>query len=106
MPTAPTLPGLIRDEIANRGFSQREAAEAIGVTQQTLSRWVNNLLIPSPDSIAPLARFLRTTQSEVKRLRGEMARGDDRAIVERLDGIETSLRMLAREVRRLAEREG
>lgn len=99
-----TLPSLLRGEVADRGISQREAAEIVGVKQQTFSRWMNGKLTPSPESIPALARFLHTTQAEVKRLRAEHARAPEDAVIARLEGIERELRSLARAIRESVQR--
>lgn len=104
MSPKPDLARMIRDEYARRGITQTEAAEACGVKQQTFSRWASGKLTPSPDALPKLARFLHITLAELRSIRAEAmpnAAGDQ--VLERLGGIEATLKALAREVRRLAD---
>jgi transcriptional regulator with XRE-family HTH domain len=57
---------LLRDEIEKRDISQREAAEAMGVTQAAVQRWVSGESLPARDNVAAVARFLKKSQAEVK----------------------------------------
>jgi hypothetical protein len=41
-----SLPQWLRGQIKRRGWARRRAAEAVGVSHRTLSRWLNGTLDP------------------------------------------------------------
>ena len=47
------------------GYSQRELAKATGIKQQNISRWENNLAIPSIENCEILADFYGITLDEL-----------------------------------------
>lgn len=106
-PETPGLPRLIRDEIAKRGISQREAAETLGVTQQTVSRWAKGKLVPSTESIPRLARFLHLSTAELRQLRADVSPSTsiDR-LEERMGELEQLVITLARKVDQVLPKSG
>lgn len=67
MRTAEALGGRLERERLNRGMSQEEAGDALGVSQATFSRWVQGV---SPKSTywTKIARFLKVPRAEVSEL--------------------------------------
>ena len=53
-----------------KGFTQKELAERLGVTDKAVSRWENGHGFPDIESLEPLARELEVTLLEL--LHGEM----------------------------------
>lgn len=91
------LPRALQDTYLNRGISQREAAEQIGVTQQTFSRWRHGQLIPAPSSIPAIARFLGLPVKEVRAMHAAARREKNqqlRGIESRLENVEEFTRRL------------
>lgn len=52
------LKSRIGDCINDRGYKNKYVAEKIGVTQNTLSRWINNGSMPSVNKVFELAAVL------------------------------------------------
>lgn len=79
-----SLQDALRAAIHGRDHSHAQAAEAIGTTQQTVSSWAAGKSLPKPASYAGLAKYLRTTQAEVRALVAvEKASGDRVSRLER-----------------------
>lgn len=55
-------------EVARRGISWTAAAERIGSTQQSLSRWRLGQATPTAEWHAPLAKFLHVPLEELRRM--------------------------------------
>lgn len=53
-----------------RGMGQEQLAAALGVRQQTVSRWENGLAVPRPGRVVELARVLGLEPSALHRLAG------------------------------------
>ena len=53
-----------------RGMGQEQLAAALGVRQQTVSRWENGLAVPRPSRVVELARLLELEPSLLHRLAG------------------------------------
>jgi transcriptional regulator with XRE-family HTH domain len=81
-------------------LTQREAAEAIGVSQQALSSWVSGDSIPSRRQSPRLAKWLDLPEETVRKMRlkaaAENQHGDIAAA--RLDHIEDELDSLVRQI--------
>lgn len=84
-----TIAEAIRNEIDRRAISQVEAAALIGVRQQTISRWAIGELLPAPEYLPVLAKFLHVPVADVKQMRAGARRSRD--IGARLDQIENRL---------------
>ena len=48
----------LREEIKNCGLTQKEIAKAIGVSPQTVSRYMHGDIFPALDTLARLCRLL------------------------------------------------
>lgn len=54
-------------EVLDRNrLKQKQIAEAIGVSEETVSRWVNGHVRPSGDNLVRLAAYLRRYQPDVR----------------------------------------
>jgi transcriptional regulator with XRE-family HTH domain len=74
------------DEATRREISHAEAAEIIGISQATFSRWVNGDNLPTSPYFTKLARFLRIPRDEVVRTISD-AKGTD-PVDERMSTLE------------------
>ena len=61
------LGGMLGQEALRRGISQAQAADAIGVSQATFSRWVAGTTPPSARYWTAIGRFLRISRADVMR---------------------------------------
>jgi transcriptional regulator with XRE-family HTH domain len=87
----------LSQEIERRGISHRSAAEIVGVTQQSFSKWVNDLNRPGPEHLASIARFLHLKVEDVRRMRANGAGN----LEQRMSRIEGELAELRRAITRL-----
>lgn len=55
----------LAQEAIRREVSHQDAADLIGVSQATFSRWVNGDNLPSSAYFTKIARFLRTNRDEL-----------------------------------------
>jgi transcriptional regulator with XRE-family HTH domain len=95
----PDLRSALIRKIQELDISQREAAEAIGVSQQALSSWVSGDSIPSRRQSPRLAKWLDLPEETVRRMRLTAAENQHSGIaVARLDHIEDELDSLVRQV--------
>jgi transcriptional regulator with XRE-family HTH domain len=85
-------------KIQELDISQREAAEAIGVSQQALSSWVSGDSIPSRRQSPRLAKWLDLPEETVRRMRLNAAGNQHGGVAVRLDHIEDELDSLVRQV--------
>jgi transcriptional regulator with XRE-family HTH domain len=93
----PDLRSTLIGKIQELDITQREAAEAIGVSQQALSSWVSGDSIPSRGQSPRLAKWLDLPEEAVRRMRLKAAENQHDPIVgERLDHIEEQLEDLRR----------
>jgi transcriptional regulator with XRE-family HTH domain len=96
----PDLRSALIGKIQELDVSQREAAEAMGVSQQALSSWVSGDSIPSRRQSPRLAKWLDLSEETIRRMRLKAAenqqQGSDAA--GRLDHIEDELDSLVRQV--------
>ena len=60
----------VRVRRAERGWGQEQLAEALGVRQQTVSRWEKGLAVPRPGRVLELARLLDLDPARLHRLAG------------------------------------
>lgn len=97
------LRDLLADELARRAVTQREAAEALLISQQTLSRWLSGSLKPSVDALPAIARYVHKPLSEIRKMWGATSRAQrrnrlgDADLVERVREVErSSMRIEAR----------
>ena len=61
-----------------RGMGQEQLAAALGVRQQTVSRWENGLAVPRPSRVVELARVLELEPSALHRLAGYLPAAEPR----------------------------
>jgi transcriptional regulator with XRE-family HTH domain len=95
----PDLRSALIGKIQELDVSQREAAEAIGVSQQALSSWVSGDSIPSRRQSPRLARWLDLPEETIRRMRLKAAEiQHDGGGAGRLDHIEDELDSLVRQV--------
>jgi transcriptional regulator with XRE-family HTH domain len=94
----PDLRSALIDKIHELDITQREAAEAIGVSQQALSSWVSGDSIPSRQQSPRLAKWLDLPEETVRRMRLKAANQHGGIVAERLDHIEDDLGSLVRQV--------
>jgi transcriptional regulator with XRE-family HTH domain len=85
------------------GLSQRGLADALGVSQASVSQWLLGQTAPRPERVAALERVLRMEPSSLARLLGQVA-DDDRAApsVSVTEAAEADPRLGTRERRILA----
>lgn len=96
MPKPKTIAEALRRECNLRGISQNQAADTIGVTPQTFSKWVRGQM-PGNDNLRDVAHFLKLSVTEV----ADLAQAE--GIEARLTRIETQLERLEKLLRRLAD---
>jgi transcriptional regulator with XRE-family HTH domain len=77
-------------KIRELDLTQREAAKAIGVSQQALSSWVSRDSIPSRTQVPRIAAFLGQPEDEIRRMRVSAAE-QDIAVIERIDHLEDAV---------------
>jgi transcriptional regulator with XRE-family HTH domain len=95
----PDLRSALIGKIQELDITQREAAEAIGVSQQALSSWVSGDSIPSRRQSPRLARWLDLPEETVRGMRLKAAENQQGGIAaERLDHVEDDLESLVRQV--------
>ena len=95
----PDLRSALISKIQELDVSQREAAEAIGVSQQALSSWVSGDSIPSRQQSPRLAKWLDLPEETIRRMRLNAAENHHGSIVAaRLDHLEEDLDSLVRQV--------
>ena len=95
----PDLRSALIRKIQELDLSQREAADAIGVSQQALSSWVSGDSIPSRRQSPRLAKWLDLPEETVRRMRLKAAENQHGSVVAtRLDHIEDELDSLVRQV--------
>jgi transcriptional regulator with XRE-family HTH domain len=95
----PDLRSALIGKIQDLDISQREAAEAIGVSQQALSSWVSGDSIPSRRQSPRLAKWLDLPEESVRRMRLKATQNQHGSIVAaRLDHLEEDLDSLGRQV--------
>jgi transcriptional regulator with XRE-family HTH domain len=93
----PDLRSALIGKIQELDITQREAAEAIGVSQQALSSWVSGDSIPSRAQSPRLAKWLDLPEEAVRRMRLKAAENQhDHIVAERLDHIEEQIEDLRR----------
>lgn len=69
VPESGSIAALLAAETRRRRFTQEEAARAIGVRQQTFSRWVTGKQHPSDEHVAAVAKYLGISQRRIAELR-------------------------------------
>ena len=98
-----------------RGLGQEQLAAALGVRQQTVSRWENGLAVPRPGRVVELARLLDLEPARLHRLAGYLPAGEQspaagpwREVHERMSELTRSelLLLIERAWQELRSREG
>lgn len=87
MPEAGTIAALLAAETRRRRFTQDQAAEVLGVRQQTFSRWVTGKQHPSDDHLPAVAKYLGISQRRLDEMRPAPA-VTRAGLSERLDALE------------------
>jgi transcriptional regulator with XRE-family HTH domain len=64
------LGGAVRRRREELGLGQEQLAAALGVRQQTVSRWEHGLAVPRPGRVVELARVLALEPAALHRLAG------------------------------------
>lgn len=64
------LGGAVRRRREQLGLGQEQLAAALGVRQQTVSRWEHGLAVPRPARVVELARLLDLEPAALHRLAG------------------------------------
>ena len=64
------LGAALRRRREDRGLGQARVAAALGVRQQTVSRWEHGLAVPRPGRVVELAALLELEPAELHRLAG------------------------------------
>lgn len=96
-----TIGALLEAEANRRELTHEEAADAIGVSQATFSRWVNGDNPPSRDHYQPIAAFLRVPKARVAELCDKVRHDRRRSSVTiRLDRLEAQLEEVLRRLER------
>ena len=65
-----------------RGLGQEQLAAALGVRQQTVSRWENGLAVPRPARVVELARLLDLEPARLHRLAGYLPAAEQSPVAE------------------------
>lgn len=100
MESSADLRSVLIAKIRELDLTQREAAQAIGVSQQALSSWVSGDSIPSRTQVPRIAAFLDRTEDEVRRMRVR-ASEQDIGVVQRIDHLEDAVDALTVQVEEL-----
>jgi len=87
------LGAVLRRRREDRGLGQAHVAEALGVRQQTVSRWEHGLAVPRPGRVVELAALLELEPAELHRLAGYLPQGAPSAA---LDDVRQRLAGLSR----------
>lgn len=88
-----TLAGVLGGKVGSK--EQEQVAEALGVSQSTLSRWIGGTLVPGDDRVPELARFLKMSEEDVAFLLYR-SRKSRLTTSQRLDRLEEKLEELTR----------
>lgn len=88
-----------RAELDERGWSQRQAAEHLGVAPQEVNEWVNGRRFPSRQRRPSVARFLRVKVADLTEMLDA-----ERDLSERVERLEARYDELLKKMRKL-ERE-
>jgi transcriptional regulator with XRE-family HTH domain len=95
----PDLRSALIRKIQELDISQREAASAIGVSQQALSSWVSGDSIPSRRQSPRLAKWLDLPEEAIRKMRLTAAENQHGSVVAaRLHHLEEDLDSLGRQV--------
>ena len=62
------------------GLGQEQLAAALGVRQQTVSRWENGLAVPRPARVVELARLLDLEPASLHRLAGYLPAAEQSSV--------------------------
>lgn len=103
MPESGSIAALLAAETRRRRFTQDQAAQAIGVRQQTFSRWVTGKQHPSDEHLAAVAKYLGISRGRLAELRPgpQVTRAD---LGERITDLEDWRNDQEQRILRLAER--
>ncbi len=55
----------LREAIRQSGYTQREIAQAIGVSEQTVSKYMRENIFPALDTFARLCEFIGVPSDEI-----------------------------------------
>ena len=81
-----SLGAVLRRRREERGHGQAHVAAALGVRQQTVSRWEHGLAVPRPGRVVELAALLELEPAELHRLAGYLPQAAPSAPLDDLRG--------------------
>lgn len=87
----------LKAETETRGISYRRAAELVGASPPTFSKWVTDEHRPGAEWHAPIAKFLHLRVEDVRKMRAN-GRG---SLEDRMTSIEDELAELRKAITRL-----
>ena len=97
------LGATVRRRREERGLGQEQLAAALGVRQQTVSRWERGLAVPRPRRVVEIAHLLEVEPAHLHRLAGYLPAAEQ-APTAAWDGVQARLPELTRaELLRLVE---
>ena len=76
VPIGSRLGEVLRLSRAERGLGQEQLAVALGVRQQTVSRWEHGIAVPRPGRVVELAALLDLEPACLHRLAGYLPAGE------------------------------
>ena len=107
----------LREELTRRGWSQKRLADAVGVRQQSVGRWVNGEVVPTRANIVAIATafeepravwldrwYEADPEEEPKTDTPDVSELSDEELVTELAAVRSALGELTRRVEELAER--
>lgn len=80
-------------EVARREISQEAAAETLGVSQATFSRWINDENVPTSGYWTKIGRFVGIPRTQIVEL-AQAQRSTKRDLNDRLAAVEHTLEEL------------
>jgi transcriptional regulator with XRE-family HTH domain len=81
------LGAALRGRREERGLGQAHLAAALGVRQQTVSRWEHGLAVPRPGRVVELAALLELDPAELHRLAGYLPQAAPSVAVDDVRGL-------------------
>jgi putative transcriptional regulator len=73
-----------------KGYTQKEAADALGVVRQTISKWEHETAVPDADMLQKLANLYEVSVSDLLRVSPEQVQEPDR-LAEELEKLNDSM---------------
>ena len=82
--------------IADGGWTQREAAEQMGVSQPALSQWMRANNVPKPEYLEAISRFTGVPVDDLDVMRRNLKRAT--ITQQRIEELEWSIRLIQRDL--------